>query len=516
MKHLDFIILDALALQIAFILSYSIYNGEVGLPYLSETYRTIGIFLFLLDAFLAISFDNFHNVLDRGMLVELSQTVKLALMDYAGLATVLFAMKMSGAYSRVMLTATMALYVVLSWGYRILRKRLLKRANNREPERSMLLVSSEKNVRAVLRRSRNSDEMKIAGLVLLDRDAEGETVCYLPVVANMKNAALYICREWVDEVFIYPDSLSQIERGSAGASRSAVDEFVEQDFLERLNRHDAKELIAEDDHEGETKNELMELMQRCREMGVPVHIRLGINGLSGKNFVEKVAGFNVLTCTINYASPLQLLFKRLMDILGGLVGSLAALIIMAIVGPKLKRESPGPVLFRQERIGRNGNRFKVYKIRSMYMDAEERKKEFLSQNRVSDGMMFKLDFDPRIIGNKILEDGTKITGIGEFIRSHSLDEFPQFFNVLKGEMSIVGTRPPTVDEWEKYQFHHRARLSFKPGVTGMWQVSGRSNITDFEEVVKLDTEYIENWSLGLDIKLILKTIRVMFTKEGAM
>ena len=111
MKHLDFIILDALALQIAFILSYSIYNGEVGLPYLSETYRTIGIFLFLLDAFLAISFDNFHNVLDRGMLVELSQTVKLALMDYAGLATVLFAMKMSGAYSRVMLTATMALYV---------------------------------------------------------------------------------------------------------------------------------------------------------------------------------------------------------------------------------------------------------------------------------------------------------------------------------------------------------------------------------------------------------------------
>ena len=131
-------------------------------------------------------------------------------------------------------------------------------------------------------------------------------------------------------------------------------------------------------------------------------------------------------------------------------------------------------------------------------------------------MMFKLAFDPRIIGNKILPDGTRKTGIGEFIRSYSLDEFPQFWNVLKSEMSIVGTRPPTVDEWEKYQYRHRARLSFKPGITGMWQVSGRSNITDFEEVVRLDTEYIERWSLGLDIRLILKTVKSIFTKDGAM
>ena len=150
------------------------------------------------------------------------------------------------------------------------------------------------------------------------------------------------------------------------------------------------------------------------------------------------------------------------------------------------------------------------------MDADERKEEFMEQNRISDGMMFKLAFDPRIIGNKILPDGTRKTGIGEFIRSHSLDEFPQFWNVLKSEMSIVGTRPPTVDEWEKYQYRHRARLSFKPGITGMWQVSGRSNITDFEEVVRLDTEYIERWSLGLDIRLILKTVKSIFTKDGAM
>ena len=131
-------------------------------------------------------------------------------------------------------------------------------------------------------------------------------------------------------------------------------------------------------------------------------------------------------------------------------------------------------------------------------------------------MMFKLDFDPRIIGNEILPDGTKKTGIGEWLREHSLDEFPQFWNVLIGNMSLVGTRPPTVDEWEKYAYHHRARLSFKPGITGLWQVSGRSEITDFEEVVRLDTEYIEHWDLGLDLRILLKTITAVLRRDGAM
>ena len=150
------------------------------------------------------------------------------------------------------------------------------------------------------------------------------------------------------------------------------------------------------------------------------------------------------------------------------------------------------------------------------MDAEERKAELMAQNKMSDGRMFKLDFDPRVIGNKILPDGTRKTGIGEFIRKTSLDEFPQFFNVLKGDMSIVGTRPPTMDEWGKYEIHHRARLATKPGITGMWQVSGRSDITDFEEVVALDTKYINDWSIGLDIKILFKTVLVVLHREGAM
>lgn len=232
--------------------------------------------------------------------------------------------------------------------------------------------------------------------------------------------------------------------------------------------------------------------------------------------VEKVGSYTVLTTSLNYASAKQLLFKRVMDIAGGLVGCLLTCIIFIFIAPIIYISSPGPIFFSQERIGKNGKKFKIYKFRSMYMDAEARKAELMKQNRVADGKMFKLDFDPRVIGNKILPDGTKKTGIGNFIRVTSLDEFPQFFNVLKGDMSIVGTRPPLPGEVSEYELHHRARLAIKPGITGMWQVSGRSDITDFEEVVRLDTKYIREWSPALDIKILFKTVKTVLGKEGSM
>ena len=138
------------------------------------------------------------------------------------------------------------------------------------------------------------------------------------------------------------------------------------------------------------------------------------------------------------------------------------------------------------------------------MDAEKRKKDLMEKNNIKDGMMFKMDDDPRII-----------KGIGKFIRDYSIDEFPQFWNVLKGDMSLVGTRPPTLDEWDKYELHHRARMSTKPGITGLWQISGRSKITDFEEVVKLDTKYIMEWSFAKDLKILLQTVGVVLAKDGA-
>ena len=212
----------------------------------------------------------------------------------------------------------------------------------------------------------------------------------------------------------------------------------------------------------------------------------------------------------------ELFVKRLFDIIGGLVGCVLTGILFLFLAPAIKIQSPGPVFFSQIRVGKNGKKFKLYKFRSMYTDAEERKAQLAAENRVTDGLMFKLDFDPRIIGCRQLPDGTVKKGIGNFIRDWSFDEFPQFWNVLKGDMSLVGTRPPTEDEWVRYELHHRSRLAIKPGITGMWQVSGRSNITDFEKVVELDRYYILNWSLGLDVKIIFRTVPEVVKKNGSM
>ena len=191
-----------------------------------------------------------------------------------------------------------------------------------------------------------------------------------------------------------------------------------------------------------------------------------------------------------------------MDIAGSLVGLVFTGAAFLVFAPVIRTQSPGPVFYSQIRVGRNGRQFRIYKFRSMYPDADARKNELMKDNKM-EGQMFKMDNDPRIIP------------IGHFIRKHSIDELPQFLNVLKGDMSLVGTRPPTLDEWERYSPHHRARMSAKPGLTGLWQVSGRSEITDFEEIVRMDTEYINNWSLMTDIRLMAKTVVVVFRGDGA-
>ena len=486
LKHIDFIIIDALVLQLSFIIAYCIRHGWHN-PYGTETYRNFALLLLVADVLVSIAFNTFHNVLKRGYYDEFVQTLKQTLLVFLVMTLYMFSVQGGAAYSRTTIFLTAGLHLVLGYLATIGWKAFLKRTGKNKWHRTMILVSDEGHVAEVVGNLSDQDHFKYAGVILTNRDAVGETISGLKVVANFSNAADYICREWVDEVFIYPGEAALFTDISASGMGNA-----------------------------ETDSGMLDnLISQCREMAVPIHIRMPITSFGGKSFVEKIGGYTVLTSTANYASPLQLAIKRLMDIVCGFFGSIIALILMAVIGPFIKHESPGPILFKQERIGQNGKRFTCFKIRSMYMDAEERKKEFLAQNRVADGMMFKLDFDPRVIGNKIV-DGKRVTGIGEFIREHSLDEFPQFFNVLAGHMSLVGTRPPTVDEWEKYKYHHRARLAMKPGITGLWQVSGRSNITDFEEVVRLDTEYIQHWSLSLDIKILLKTIGVIFNKNGAL
>ena len=184
------------------------------------------------------------------------------------------------------------------------------------------------------------------------------------------------------------------------------------------------------------------LIEQLTLAGITVHMNLAkvVNSPGKKQFVEKIGDYTVLTTSINYASLNELFLKRVFDIICGALGCILTLVICIFIGPAIYIASPGPIFFSQERVGKNGKKFKMYKFRSMYLDAEERKAELMKDNKLGDGKMFKLDFDPRVIGNKVMPDGSHKTGIGEFIRKTSLDEFPQFFNVLKGDMSIVGVR----------------------------------------------------------------------------
>lgn len=252
-----------------------------------------------------------------------------------------------------------------------------------------------------------------------------------------------------------------------------------------------------------SQNKMQDIILGFEEMGITTHYTLELPNISkaGTQF-DDFLDYSVITYSMNRSSYKRLFIKRFLDILGGLIGVIITGIITLFLAPAIKLDSPGPIFFSQTRIGKNGRRFKIYKFRSMYIDAEERKKE-LEANNEMDGLMFKMDHDPRI------------TKVGAFIRKTSLDEWPQFLNVLKGDMSLVGTRPPTEDEFARYNEHYRRRLSMTPGITGLWQVSGRSEIKNFDDVVKLDLEYIDNWSLTEDIKILFRTFGVMFTGRGA-
>ena len=198
----------------------------------------------------------------------------------------------------------------------------------------------------------------------------------------------------------------------------------------------------------------------------------------------------------------QLMLKRGMDIIGALVGLTLTAVALPFITLSIKLDSPGPLFFGQKRVRENGRLFTCWKFRSMYRDADERKKELLLHNKMS-GAMFKMQNDPRV------------TRIGNFLRKTSLDELPQFWNVLRGEMSLVGTRPPTPDEVATYDNWHRRRISIKPGITGLWQVSGRNEITDFDEVVRLDLLYIDTWSIWSDLKILCKTFLVVARHQGS-
>lgn len=476
-KHLDFIALDLICLQLSFVLAYCIRHGLQNL-YLRADYRSMGLFIAFVDFILILLGTEMDDIVKRGFWQEAKSCAKSAVLVTLLSAFYLFSIQGGEPYSRTVMYLTGVIYWILNFLARSGWKAVLHRRGGSRKKDAMLVAAKQARMDGVLQTlSQNSFDMPaIKGLILLDGSVDGQYDYPYPVVADQSSMTEFITRSWVDELLV--------DEGS---------------------RADLRYL------------DLQKQLDQIAGSGVAVHrIIFADDGNLGRpQLVEHVGGFTVLTDSIRIVSMRQAVFKRCLDIAGGLAGCVLAGLALLVVGPIIWIQSPGPVIFRQTRIGRNGKPFTMYKIRSMCMDAEEKKKELAAANRVAGGMMFKLDFDPRIIGAKQLPDGTVKKGIGNFIRDYSVDELPQFFNVLKGDMSLVGTRPPTLDEWEKYQPNHRARMTFRPGITGLWQISGRSDITDFDEVIRLDMKYINEWDAGRDFRIMLETVRKVLHKDGA-
>lgn len=471
LKHLDFEILDIICLEIAFMVAY--FFRHVGLNfYMAKLYMRLCIVLVVIDIAVLFFTNNYKGIIQRNHWQELIAVAQhitvveflLLLFEYLAQETVIL--------SRTVFLVSWWLAIALCFICRCTWKNFVrKRVMSEKNQASMLLITTENRLGelAAKLRQKNYREFRIGSVSILDDNAYGKDniiEANIPIIYGKDTLLEYIRQNVVDEVFI----------------------DVYQD-----------------------KKQLTELTDIFLQMGIVVHVGMGFLPENLPNaFMDRIGEADAITASINTATGWQLSVKRITDIVGAVVGLAIMGVAFIFVAPIIKRQSPGPVFFKQKRVGKNGRTFYIYKFRSMYMDAEERKKELMAQNEMQ-GLMFKMDNDPRIIGS---EKGPG-KGIGNFIRKTSIDELPQFWNILKGDMSLIGTRPPTVNEYEQYDLHHKIRLSMKPGLTGMWQVSGRSDITDFEEVVRLDTEYIEHWSIGLDLKILFKTIKVVFEGEGS-
>lgn len=425
----------------------------------------------LLDSFgivlviymLVLLFSNIEkNFIRRNLARDLWAAVEASVVIILVTSLTIFLQHNHADASRGVYFCIAAINLVLFFAvHAVMKYYLLNVYRNKRATNQVFLVTTSDRVTDTLDEIENSKDWahRLTSIAIIDDNQIGKWYEGVPVVATYDNMFQYAKEQIVDEVFINVP-------------------------------YDTGESLAK-------------VVNTFEDMGATVHVTIELLN----RFDDYHKSFNmmgnvpVVTFSNQSYDWKLLLVKRLMDIAGALVGIAITLVVTIFLAPPLLIESPGPLFFAQKRVGKNGRFFKIYKFRSMYRDAEERKKELESQNEMN-GFMFKMKDDPRI------------TKVGKFIRKTSIDELPQFYNVLKGDMSLVGTRPPTVDEFRQYESHQKRRLSMKPGITGLWQVSGRNNIKDFEDVVKLDVQYIDNWSLGLDMKIILKTIKVVFEKGG--
>ena len=456
-KHIDFVMLDVLSIVLSFVFAYLIRIDRVDDGVYFEMYRNLGMIIVAIYLVL-VSFSNAHsNVLKRSVLREIWQIMVLNGEIIAIMNVALFAMKTSADYSRMLFGLFVVFDCLMMFALRMMRKAvLLKRFSEGKDTAKVIVVTYENTAEKIIDtlNRENSGYYEFKGIVLIGESQETE-IKRIPVI-KLDKILDYVKENAINEVYIF------VKHGESG-----------------------------------------KLMSRFMIMGLTVHVGLNLELRNLSNVsIDQVDNYTVVTSTISSATVGELFIKRAFDILVAVVGMIVTGFLFILVAPIIKSQSPGPVLFAQERVGKNGKTFKMYKFRSMYCGSEKRKALLLNKNEMS-GPVFKLEDDPRVFP------------FGRFMRKTSLDEFPQFWNILKGDMSLVGTRQPTVDEFEQYKTHHMSRLAMKPGLTGIWQVSGRSSITDFEEIVRLDNDYIRNFSLPMDIIIIAKTIIAVFGMRGS-
>ena len=464
-KHFDFLCLDGICFVLVMFLSYYIRHNSF--QFRGSLYDNVTVYIVMIHIVAALFQETYKNILRRGLWAEFVSVVKHSTIILVCINFFLFFIKQGNESSRTVLLLQWGISIPVLLLCRELRKYYLKKEGKNVRKRNMVLICGKKRAPEIMQKlcKYSYEHIEIDGIILCEKNISKKEINGIPVVAaGLEDGIEYLKRGWVDEVFI--------------------------------------QLPANEE------NKTQMILEKCETMGIITHVSLDRFLDRKRQIIEKVGDYAVITTTVKLVTLEEMWLKRFMDICGSLIGLFITGILCVFVAPIIYIKSPGPIFFSQERVGKNGKKFKMYKFRSMYIDAEERKAALMAQNELASTLMFKIEDDPRIIGGK--------NGIGGFIRRTSIDEFPQFWNVLKGDMSLVGTRPPTVDEWEAYEEHHRKRLAIKPGITGLWQISGRSNIKNFEEVVKLDTEYINDWSLAMDVKILVKTVLMLLKRDGAM
>ena len=453
LKHIDFFAIDIICLAVAYLFA-GITRGITS-QFDDKLYR----FLIAIEILVFIStvyfYTPYKSILRKKFTQLLVANINFGVIQFVLVVFLLFSLKIGGEISRLFIFYEYIIYIAVSYVCKIIWRKILRYRAKKSIDngsKTLLIVTTVNELKELKKNIKkfNFEFFRIVGLCILDDDTK-KKVEGIDVVCKKEDLLKYCCNNWIDSVFFDLDY-----------------QLIPSDILNGL-------AIA----------------------GITTHLRLmKVDAFKGQDqTVERLLNTTVLTSCVKERTNRQVFLKRFMDICGALVGCFLMGIITLIIGPIIYIKSPGPIFYKQERIGQNGRRFYMFKFRSMVLNADALKKDLEAQNRVKDGMMFKIKDDPRII-----------PGIGNFIRKTSLDEFPQFINVLLGDMSLVGTRPPTVDEWNKYELQHRIRMAIKPGITGMWQVSGRNEITDFNEVIKLDSYYINNWSLTFDIYILFKTV----------